>query len=117
MSITEQIEFLKSLGYEITPPADSNIAASFYKYGEEWENNPKEYAKIIEGKRAEYIEALDSLNYDFLVSDWETDTLRSVVEWGSDIALSKEQRKAMRIACAAEIINRNPITKRFFNGM
>jgi hypothetical protein len=87
---------------------DVQFEVDYYLYGEDWENDPEQYVNDFRGYRHLFSEILDDVDYDAMVAEWEDDTLRDVVAYGSDLAFNKEQRGAINDAAKREWNRRNP---------
>ena len=78
----------------------------YYEYGEEWENDPRQYVEDIFGYFDEAEEILDEVDYEEMVANWSDETLYNVELYGSDLAFNKEQRGAIGDAVQAERVAR-----------
>jgi hypothetical protein len=94
-----------------------SIEEQYMKFGETWENNPREYVAAFRGNRAVYEQALMDMDLAAMVKGWDDATLIDVDEAGSDLAFNKTIGKALRKACIAEIASRKKGKKPTQNGM
>lgn len=90
----------------------------FMKDGETYENQPKELMRAVKkyGREA-CIEALYAIDVKAMVKEWDTQTLKDVVEFGTDLAFNRELANRINYACKQEELKRNPRVVRATNGM
>lgn len=113
MDTQEAIELLENLGYVVIHP-EANL---FLSQGETWENKPKVYKAAFMGNQDAFSKMLDDVDVAAMVATWSDSTLRSVEEFGSDLAFNGAQMQRVNQACRDELAMRYPIRRPTTNGM
>lgn len=116
MTIDDMIEYLVEHGFEVKRPKFDEVDP-YMIYGEQWENNPWEYAEMINEDRETWFNRFNNTDLAKMVETWSDKTLFSVQRYGSDLAMGKAQRFNMKHAVESEIQRRRNKNKPNLGGL